>query len=150
MSHYLIDEIDGAPNIEVRYRDARSSAAGATARLDHLVLRDRDAGTDETVDADALFVLIGARPHTDWLPDAVARDARGYVLTGLDLVRERPERGRSSAPPLPFETSVPGVFAVGDVRAGSGQARRVGRRRGLGRDPAGPPAPRRASVTVLV
>ena len=59
----------------------------ATARLEHLVLRDRDAGVDETVEADGLFLMIGARPHTEWLPPEVRRDEQGFVLTGADLGR---------------------------------------------------------------
>jgi thioredoxin reductase (NADPH) len=70
------------------------------------------------VPAAALFILIGAEPRTDWLPDAVQRDPQGYVLTGHDLLRDgTPPPGWPLArPPLLMETSVPGVFAVGDVR----------------------------------
>ncbi|MBO0831000.1 MAG: hypothetical protein J2P29_03420, partial [Actinobacteria bacterium] len=77
---------------------------------------DRATGRDETVPAAALFVMIGATPHTDWLPGDVARDRHGFILTGRDVP------GNDSgdmAIPLPLETSLPGVFAAGDVRAGS-------------------------------
>ena len=106
----------------------RSSGAEGEGRLRRLVLRDGATGGTETVDADAVFVLIGAQPHTDWLPDDIDRDERGFVLTG----------GGEHM----FETSLPGVFAIGDVRCELGEARRVGRRRGLGSDPAGAPLPR--------
>jgi thioredoxin reductase (NADPH) len=83
--------------------------------LRRLVLRDAD-GAEETVRAQGLFLMIGARPHTDWLPSEIARDPRGFVLTGADL-------GESGWPleraPFLLETSMPGVFAAGDVRHGA-------------------------------
>ncbi len=113
MSHYLVQAIGGAPNIEVRTRTS-ISGGGGRAHLERLVLRDA-AGADETVRADALFVLIGARPQTDWLPPGVARDRKGFLLTGADVAAGWPlER-----PPFPMETSIPGVFAAGDARHGS-------------------------------
>ena len=112
MSDYLIREIAGAANIEIRTRVQVVDATGTTF-LEALELEGLDTGTRETVPADALFVMIGATPHTQWLADDVALDSAGYVLTGLDLPpgRERPA--------LLFETSLPGVFAVGDIRHGS-------------------------------
>lgn len=110
MSEYLIAEIDRTPNITVRYGLEVAGCRGER-RLSHLVLRHRDTGDEEAVEAAGLFVLIGGRPRTEWLCADVARDAAGFVLTGPQLT------GRLDC--LPFETSRPGVFAVGDVRAGS-------------------------------
>jgi thioredoxin reductase (NADPH) len=83
------------------------------------VLEGSASGTTETVGAAALFVLIGARPHTGWLPDEVERDEGGYVVTGQDLARDGFEEWPLERAPLMFETSMPGVFAAGDVRYGS-------------------------------
>jgi thioredoxin reductase (NADPH) len=71
------------------------------------------------VEAGALFLLIGAQPHTGWLPDTIERDQAGYVLTGADLVRERPDTWTAAGAPTAYETNVPGIYAVGDVRARS-------------------------------
>ena len=114
MSQYLIREIETAPSIEVRYR-TEVAGGGGDGRLEQLSLRHRDTGHTETVPADGLFVLIGAQPFTDWLPEAVGRDQWGYILTGPDLA----ERWTLQREPYLLETSTPGVFAVGDVRHGS-------------------------------
>ena len=90
---------------------------GGEGRLEQLVLRDGATGEEETVAADALFVLIGARPHTDWLPADIARDTHGFLLTGADS--RTAIIGRSSAGRFSLETSMPGVFAAGDVRHAS-------------------------------
>jgi thioredoxin reductase (NADPH) len=117
MSDYLVKEIESTPAVRVRLQTEVAAARG-DRRLTELVLRDRRTGSDETVPAAALFVMIGATPHSDWLPDDVVRDQHGFILTGRDLPGE--DRGKTGQPvPLPLETSVPGVFAVGDVRAGS-------------------------------
>jgi len=113
MSRYLIDEIEGQPNISVRYLTQIVDGSG-DGRLETLTLLDSASGQTETVPADAVFVLIGARPHTDWLPDQVARDRYGFVVTGAATPAWTLER-----PPFMFESSMPGVFAVGDVRSGS-------------------------------
>ena len=89
---------------------------GGDGRLERLVLRDERLGSESTVPADALFVLIGARPHTDWLPPGVARDEHGFLLTGDDLPADAWPLERQ---PLPLETSMPGVLAAGDARHGS-------------------------------
>jgi thioredoxin reductase (NADPH) len=120
MSDYLIKEIEAAPNIEVRF-GARVVDGGGEGRLEHLVLEDLASGTTETVPSAALFVLIGAEPRTGWLPDEIIRDRRGYVVTGTDLLQDGspPRSWPLGRPPLPMETSIPGVFAAGDVRYGS-------------------------------
>ncbi len=115
MSDYLIKEVEAAPNIEVRFTTVVADGGG-DGRLQHLVLEDLNTGDREKVDADALFILIGAKPYTDWLPDEIARDQWGYVLTGPD-VKAGPEAAAER--PLAYETSMLGVFAAGDVRHGS-------------------------------
>ena len=102
MSQYLLDEIESKANIDVRL-STQVVDGGGDGRLERLVLRDESGET--TVDADALFILIGAQPNTDWLPQEVVRDDYGFLVTG--------------AGEHMFETSVPGVFAIGDVRSGS-------------------------------
>ncbi len=120
MSEYLLREIESSSNIAVRYRAAVTGGAGQH-RLESLTLTDLESGATETVDAVALFVLIGAEPRTKWLPKLVRRDQSGFVFTGTDLL----EDGRSQQEwplrrmPMFLESSLPGVFAVGDVRHGS-------------------------------
>ena len=89
-------------------------------------MRDLLTGVDTTEPSDGTFVLIGAHPHTEWLPDALLRDERGYVLTGQEILAEGGRLAwRYDGAPQPLETSVRGVFAVGDVRIGVGQAGRL-------------------------
>jgi thioredoxin reductase (NADPH) len=120
MSRYLRDEIDAAENIRVRLNTEVVEGRGE-GRLEQLVIRDSAVGESREVQAAALFILIGARPRTGWLPDSIERDERGYVLTGADLMRDADAAGTwpLERPPFGFETSLPGVFAVGDVRRGS-------------------------------
>jgi thioredoxin reductase (NADPH) len=114
MSDYLIREIDVAPNVDVRY-GVEVVGGGGDGRLEYLQLRDGSSGEVGSLPAAGLFVLIGAEPFTGWLPDRLGRDRWGYVLTGPDAREPWPlERA-----PLPLETTMPGVFAVGDVRHGS-------------------------------
>ena len=120
MSEYLIREIDAAPNIAVRCRVAVTGGAGQN-RLDSLTLTDLESNMAETVGAAALFVLIGAEPRTQWLPDSVRRDQSGFVVTGTDLLEDGRPAGDWPLRRLPMflESSLPGVFAAGDVRYGS-------------------------------
>jgi thioredoxin reductase len=120
MSDYLIRELGATPNIDVRYRvQVADGTSTGTGHLHSLVLQDIATEARQTVPADALFVLIGAEPRTQWLGEAVARDRQGFILTGPDLPVVTPVRRPAARPPLPLETSLPGVFAVGDVRRGS-------------------------------
>ena len=120
MSEYLIKEIAGTPNIAVRHNTV-VVGGGGTGRLESLTLQDRVSGTTETVPAVAVFVLIGAEPRTQWLPDAVVRDRWGFLVTGTDLMADGypPAGWPLPRPPMYLESSLPGVFAVGDVRRGS-------------------------------
>ena len=115
MSQYLINEIEWNPRVEVAAR-CEVSAAGGDGRLEWVEVKDCD--TDEVVrrNAEGLFLLLGAEPHCDWIPDEVARDERGFVLTGRDVPKSLWVDG---LPPESLATSLAGVFAVGDVRAGS-------------------------------
>jgi thioredoxin reductase (NADPH) len=124
MSHYLVQQVAGMPNISLRVCTEVTAAHG-TKHLERLTLRDSRTGATETVDAQWLFVFIGAAPLTDWLDGVVQRDERGFVLAGPDLVAagERPKGWPLDRPPYHLETSVPGVFVAGDVRAES--AKRV-------------------------
>jgi thioredoxin reductase (NADPH) len=117
MSSYLRDELAAAPNIDVRLHAEASDGAG-DGRLEQLTVRDVRTGELSVEAAEAAFVLIGSQPHTDWLPDAIARDDWGFVKTGRDLDGGAPDPALGR-PTLPLETSVPGVFAVGDVRHAS-------------------------------
>ena len=119
MSQYLRDEIDATPNVEVEYATAVVGGGGGS-RLEWLILANRETGAERRVDAAGLFLLIGAQPHTGWLPPEVARDEHGFVLTGAQvLAPEGPGTWDSDRAPFAYETSLPGVFAVGDVRSRS-------------------------------
>jgi thioredoxin reductase (NADPH) len=115
MSDYLINQIEATPNIAVRLRTQVVDGRGDD-RLERLILENGGTGRREEVDAAAVFVMIGAEPRTEWLGDTIGRDERGYILTGRDVPVEAWPLQR---PPLPYETSMPGVFAVGDARHGS-------------------------------
>jgi len=117
MSDYLIGEIGYNPRISVQgCSEVVEGSAGDDGRLGSVTVRDTRDGSETRRDCRGLFLLIGAAPHCDWLPDDVARDARGFVLTGRDVPQDR---WRGGLPPESLETTVPGVFAAGDIRAGS-------------------------------
>jgi thioredoxin reductase (NADPH) len=124
MSHYLIQQVDANPAIYVRTGTEVVQAHG-DGRLQQLTLRDGKTGATETVDAQWLFIFIGAAPLTGWLEGVVQRDERGFVLSGPDLQAsgDRPRGWPLDRPPYHLETSVPGVFVAGDARAES--AKRV-------------------------
>ena len=124
MSHYLIEQVENTKRISVRTCTEVIEAHG-TDHLEKLTLRDSTTGEAEEVDAQWLFVFIGAAPLTDWLDGVVQRDGRGFVLAGPDLLTEsdRPKGWPLDRAPYHLETSVPGVFVAGDVRAES--AKRV-------------------------
>jgi thioredoxin reductase (NADPH) len=115
MSQYLIDDITADSSIEVRPNTALVGAEGDT-RLRRVTLHDRVRDVRDTVQASAVFVLIGGEPRTEWLPPEIVRDERGYVLTGADVNAVMYEV--ADRPALHYETSMPGVFAAGDVRQG--------------------------------
>ena len=114
MSDYLIREIQTAPNVDVR-GDTEIVGGGGPGQLEYLQLRDKRFGQTEQVPADALFVLIGAQPMTQWLPPEVCRDQRGFIPTGPDTGA----RWILPRDPLLLETSMPGVFAAGDALHGT-------------------------------
>ena len=117
MSSYLVGEIAYNPRISVlACSEVIEGGAGDDGRLGWVMVRNTADGTEERRDCRGLFLLIGAAPHCDWLPDEVARDERGFVLTGRDVPQDRWVAG---LPPESLETTVPGVFAAGDIRAGS-------------------------------
>jgi thioredoxin reductase (NADPH) len=107
MSRYLIDRIAAAPNIDLRLRTAVAGLSGAADHiLESVDLTCRDSGDTRKVDAQYMFLFIGADPNTQWLDRRIALNSKGFVTTGSDSQ-------------LPLETSSPGVFAIGDVRCGS-------------------------------
>jgi thioredoxin reductase (NADPH) len=120
MSQYLIDQLDGIGNVQVQPYTEICSCAGDD-HLERLVLRDTRTGETRPADTSWLFIFIGAQPHTDWLDGTVARDRNGFVLTGPDLLADGKRPGGWPLPRDPYhlESSVPGVFAAGDVRSDS-------------------------------
>ena len=116
MSAYLIDAIAVAPNIDVSSSSEIIGGKG-DGRLEGVTLRNRTTGAETTLRADGLFVMIGAEPHTGWLPETLGRDRHGFVLAGVEAGSD--PQWKLQRAPQPYETTVPGLFVVGDVRAGS-------------------------------
>jgi len=119
MSSYLVDRIKAAPNIEVRLNGQVVSGRG-DGHLEAITIADRESGATEEVPTNWLFVFIGASPRTAWLGEEVTRDDKGFIVTGPDLLdRESGARWTLARQPYQLETSLPGVFAAGDVRLAS-------------------------------
>lgn len=120
MSQYLIERIETAPNIQVRLQTTVAAVCG-DGHLEAVMVRDNTTGQEETCPAAAIFIFIGAVPRTDWLDGVVRRDSRGFILTGPQTLEDgKPPKGWNlDRPPFLLESSLPGVFAVGDVRATS-------------------------------
>ncbi len=120
MSQYLIDQIGQTPNIRVRARTEIERVEG-DGHVERVALTSLDDGACLVEEIDAVFVFIGTHPRSEWLPAEVLRDAKGFVLTGRDLMAAEayPRVWKELREPLPLETSVPGVFAAGDLRAGA-------------------------------
>jgi thioredoxin reductase (NADPH) len=123
MSKYLVDRIQTLPNVKCMTKTSVAEVKGED-RVESVVLEDMNTKERREIRTDALFIWIGAKPHTDWLKDAVARDKQGFVLTGRDLRPEHLESWPDKRWPAHLESSIPGVFVAGDVRHGS--AKRVG------------------------
>jgi thioredoxin reductase (NADPH) len=115
MSDYLVKQIHALPNIEVRLGAEVIGGDGVT-RLERVTVRDKARNVVESIPAELLFALIGATPRTDWLGGLLQRDAKGFIRTGRDVDFGTFPLSRE---PMSFETSVPGIFAIGDVRFGS-------------------------------
>jgi len=120
MSQYLIDQIAKTPNVRLRTRTGVERVEGS-GRVERVAFRSTEDGTTRVEEIDAVFVFIGTKPRSDWLPAEVRRDAKGFVLTGRDLLADPAytRTWKESREPLSLETSVPGVFAAGDIRAGA-------------------------------
>lgn len=119
-SSYLIDQIQNTPNIHIiPYTEV--IAVEGNQVLEHITLKNNQTDEKKTVPARALFIYIGARPSTDWLGDTLLLDASGYILTGRDLMKSKSfgAKWKMEREPYLLETSVPGIFASGDVRSGA-------------------------------
>jgi thioredoxin reductase (NADPH) len=120
MSRYLVDRIEGTPNIEV-VPGVEVEAVSGSASLESVTVKTITTGERRTISASAMFIFIGVKPHTEAFAGILERDDGGFLLTGADLPQEhgRPRGWTLERGPLMFETSMPGVFAAGDVRAGA-------------------------------
>ncbi len=123
MSRYLVDRIEALPNVELLTKTSVAAVKGEE-RLEAVVLEDIDSKETRELKTDALFIWIGAKPNTEWLTGAVARDKQGFIITGRDLRREQLKGWPRDHWPAPLESSMRGVFVAGDVRHGS--VKRVG------------------------
>jgi len=120
MSHYLIHQLAALQNVRIRYCTVAERVEGQ-GRLERVRFKSLIDESVSTEDADALFIFIGTRPHSDWLPPSVLRNAKGFVLTGRDaqIAEAFPKIWKETREPMLLETTIPGVFAAGDVRAGA-------------------------------
>ncbi|MCB0283171.1 MAG: FAD-dependent oxidoreductase [Calditrichaeota bacterium] len=120
MSHYLVDQIEATSNIKIRVKTEIIEAIGSN-KLETIKLRDRQQNIEETLDLNMVFIFIGAFPHTDWLGENIARDSNGFILCGSHIQAHEKFRNISIGERTPYllETSIPGIFAAGDVRHGS-------------------------------
>ncbi len=119
MSQYLVDQIYGTENIEV-LTDTEVVEANGKEKLEALTIMNRETGTTQTLPAAAVFIFIGAVPHSELVADVVARNSAGFIVIGSDLTNNgsRPKHWKYKRDPFPLETSVPGIFAAGDVCQG--------------------------------
>jgi thioredoxin reductase (NADPH) len=120
MSHYLIDQISRLPNVRIQTRTIVERVEGE-GRMERIRLRSLENDSVAVENMEALFIFIGTRPHSRWLPPSVLQDAKGFILTGQDatLAEGFPRVWKETREPMPLETSVAGVFAAGDIRAGA-------------------------------
>jgi thioredoxin reductase (NADPH) len=119
MSRYLIEQIEKTPNVRIRTQTELERVEG-NGHVERVALKGAE-GASHVEEVDAVFVFIGTRPRSDWLPAAVLRDDKGFVITGRDLTADaRYARiWKERREPMALETSAPGVFAAGDIRAGA-------------------------------
>jgi thioredoxin reductase (NADPH) len=122
MSQYLVDQIEATPNIEV-LTDTEMVEALGREHLECISIRNNRSGERRTTPASAVFIFIGAKPHTEWLAQMLELDERGFIYTGPDIPKEPgkmlPRHWKLDRPPFLLETNVPGIFAAGDVRHGA-------------------------------
>jgi len=120
MSQYLIEQLEKTPNVRLRPLTEIAKVEGE-GHVERVTLTSLNDGSTRSEEVDALFIFIGTRPRSDWLPVEVLRDTKGFVLTGRDLMAADAfaRTWKEQREPLLLETSVPGVFAAGDLRAGA-------------------------------